>query len=110
MPLSKTFKLTVMKRIQEDSNFRLSFLMGAINEFLSGDINVGKSMLRDYIHATISFITLANNLGKNSKSLQRMLGPNGNPTTDSLFEIIRQLQFLENIQLTVQAEQLNQPR
>ncbi len=37
-------------------------------------------MLRDYVNTTITFDGLAQASGKPSKSLQRMLGPRGNPT------------------------------
>jgi DNA-binding phage protein len=76
-------------------------LTEAINELLSGDLDAGKAMLRDYINATITFDGLARETGKPSKSLHRMLGPRGNPTAENLFAIIRVLQQAEHIQLAV---------
>ena len=76
-------------------------LIDAINELLAGEVDVGKALLRDYINATISFEPLAHKLHKNSKSIQRMLGPHGNPTTESLFAIIKVLQHQEGICLKV---------
>ena len=101
MALTKDFRETVWARAQTDVQFRRELLTGAINEFLHGDVEVGKTILRDYINATISYSTLAERLHKNAKSIQRMLGPSGNPTSESLFSIIKELQLAEGIQLNV---------
>lgn len=80
-------------------NSGMLFLTEAIDELLEGDIEIAKSMLRDYINATISFDPLAVKLHKNSKSIQRMFGPRGNPTVRSLFDILKVLQKFEGIHL-----------
>jgi len=103
MALSKDFKTTVVERAQRDPEFRCAMLVDAINELLSGDIDVAKQMLRDYINATISFEPLAKELHKNSKSLQRMLSQKGNPSTKSLFEMIHVLQAKEGLKLRVES-------
>lgn len=74
MPVTRTFRITIMERAAHDARFRQRLLTEAINEWLSGDLAAGKAMLRDYIHATISFERLARTLKKSSKSLHRMLG------------------------------------
>ena len=101
MALTKKFKSTILTRAQKDPLFRRAMLAEAINEFLSGDINAAKAMLRDYINATISFKPLAKRLHRDSKSLQRMLGPAGNPTSKSLFEMIKELQAVEKLHFEV---------
>ena len=58
-------------------------------------------MLRDYVNATLTFERLAKQTGLPAKSLQRMLGPRGNPTAESLFAIIKALQHAERITLAV---------
>ena len=78
-------------------------LIEAVNALLVDDIDIAKSLLRDYINATISFEPLAARVSKNSKSLQRMLSPSGNPTAHSLFAVISVLQDVEVIKLTVSA-------
>ena len=103
MPLTRNFKDTVMKRAAHDVRFRHHLLTEAINQLLSGDLAAGKAMLRDYIHATISFERLAKKVGKSSKSLHRMLGPKGNPTAESLLIIIKVLQAHERVQLQVKS-------
>jgi DNA-binding phage protein len=102
MALTRNFKQTILERAQRDSTFRKALLVEAVNELLAGDLETGKAMLRDYINATVSFEPLAQKLDKNSKSLQRMLSPNGNPTSKSLFSMLHVLQDRENIQLRVQ--------
>jgi DNA-binding phage protein len=85
MPIRRKFRETVWTRAQDDSRFREAMLTEAINELLTGDLSAGKAMLRDYVNATITFDGLAKITGIPSTSLQRMLGPSGNPTAESLF-------------------------
>ena len=101
MALTKQFRLTVLERAHRDASFRHALLAEALNELLSGDIDVGKSLLRDYINATITFELLANKLRKNSKSVQRMLSTSGNPTTKSLMAIFHILQKTEGIKINI---------
>ena len=103
MPITSDFRATVWARAQKDPRYRAAMLTEAINALLSGDLGAGKSMLRDYVNATITFDGLANESGIPSKSLQRMLGPRGNPTAESLFGVIRVLQDVEHVQLQVKA-------
>jgi len=103
MPVTRTFRITIMERATRDARFRQHLLTEAINQLLAGDLAAGKAMLRDYIHATISFERLARALKKSSKSLHRMLGSRGNPTAESLFGIIKFLQTYERVQLRVKS-------
>lgn len=104
MPVTKLFRTTIMERTSRDSKFRQYLLTEAVNELLSGDLQAGKTMLRDYINATITFERLAEKLGKPSKSVHRMLGPRGNPRAQSIFGIIKILQAYEHVQLQVKAQ------
>jgi DNA-binding phage protein len=79
-------------------------LTEAVNELLTGNLQAGKAMLRDYINATITFERLAKKLDKPSKSVHRMLGPKGNPRADSIFGIIKILQDYERLQLHIKSE------
>ena len=99
MALTRKFKDTVQKRVSSDPEFRHALLVEAINELLAGDYNIAKSILRDYINATITFPVLAQELHKSSKSIHRMLGPNGNPRMDSMVGILKVLQTKESIKL-----------
>jgi hypothetical protein len=55
MTLTKDFKKTVLERAQKDPTFRNGLLEEALNEFLSGNVEVGKELMRDYINAAIAF-------------------------------------------------------
>ncbi len=103
MALTRDFKATVLARAKRDPEFSRAMFEEAINHFLSGDLETGKAILRDYINATISFEPLAKALHKDSKSVQRMLGPRGNPTSKSLFTMIKALQKVEGVRLHVHA-------
>jgi len=99
MALTRKFKDTVQRRAVSDPEFRRALLVEAINELIAGDYNIAKSVLRDYINATITFPVLAQELHKSSKSIHRMLGPNGNPRMDSIAGILKVLQSKECIKL-----------
>ncbi len=105
MPITREFRKTVLNRAQNDPDFRRHMLTEAVNELLTGDLNAGKSILRDYINATITFEGLSKKLNKPSKSVHRMLGPRGNPRAKNILEIIRILQMHEHVTLQVRAKQ-----
>ena len=67
------------------------------------DHETGKTVLRDYINATVGFDKLATVTKKSSKSLMRMLGPKGNPQARNFFEIVAYLQKKEGLRLRVRA-------
>ena len=51
-------------------------------------MDTGKTILRDYINATIGFDALGTATAKSPKSLMRMFGPKGNPQARNIFKII----------------------
>jgi DNA-binding phage protein len=89
MALTKDYKITVLARIKRDPEFKKALYAEAINAILEGEIEEGLSMLRDLVHAEISFKELAHQTGFGEKALHRMLGRQGNPTAKSLAAIIR---------------------
>lgn len=101
MALTRDFKNTIRDRAQKDADFRKALLIEAVNSLLADEIDVAKSLLKDYINASILFEPLAKRVDKNSKSLQRMFSASGNPTAQSLFSVIHALQEAEGIKLTV---------
>ena len=92
MPLTRDFKKTIQARIESDPAFRDELLREGVECLLSGELETGKAILRDYINATIGFEKLGGLTQKLLKSLMRMLGPKGNPQARSLFEVIAHLQ------------------
>jgi DNA-binding phage protein len=103
MPVTRKFRVTVIDRAVNDPAYRRQMLTEAVNELLTGDLDAGKAMLRDYINATITFQQLAKKLKKSDKSVHRMLGPRGNPRADNILEIIKILQANERVKLRVEA-------
>ena len=65
-----------------------ALLREGVDAMLSGDVETGKTILRDYIKATVGFEKLGEATGTPAKSLIRMLGPRGNPQARNLFGII----------------------
>ena len=51
MALTREFKETVVKRAKGDPEFKVELLRSSINEFINGDLDVAKVLLRDYINA-----------------------------------------------------------
>jgi len=103
MPLTRDFKETIQERARRDAAFREALLKEAIEALLSGDVETGKTVLRDYINATVGFDALAAVTKKSSKSLMRMLGPKGNPQARNFFEIVAYLQKKEGLHLKVRS-------
>ena len=103
MALSRSFKETVQARAQSDAKFRNSLLLEAIECMLSGDVETGKAILRDYINATIGFVELGTKTKTSPKSLMRMLGPKGNPQARNLFAVISYLQKREHVKFKLRA-------
>lgn len=101
MPLTRDFKETVRARARRDREFRRALLSEAADCFLAGDVETGKTVLRDYVHATVGFVELGRATRKSPKSLLRMLGPAGNPQASNLFAILEFLQKKERIRLSV---------
>jgi len=104
MPITRQFRKTILQRAESNTEFRRHMLTEAVSELIGGDLNVGKSILRDYINATITFEGLAGKLRKSSKSVHRMLGPRGNPRAENILEIIKILQAHERITLQVKVK------
>lgn len=103
MAITRNFKDTIQARALRDSEFRQGLLTESIENMLSGDTKTGRSLLRDYINATVGFKKLAKITGIPSKSLMRMCSPSGNPTANNLFDIIHTLQRQEGVKLHIQA-------
>lgn len=93
MALTRSFKETVLARVQSDPAFGDALLQEGIEAFLSGEVEVGKALLRDYIKATVGFEQLGEQTGSSPKSLIRMFGPTGNPQARNLFNVVHHLQL-----------------
>ena len=101
MAVSRSFKSIVEDRLARDPGFREALLRESVEAMLSGDMETGKAVLRDYIKSTIGFAALGEGVGTPPKSLIRMFGPRGNPNADNLFKVLGHLQKQAGIQLRV---------
>ena len=91
MALTRDYKETVIARIKRDRKFARALYAEALGALLEGETTVGLSILRDLIHAEITFKELARQTGLGEKSLHRMLNRNGNPTARNLGLIVRSI-------------------
>jgi DNA-binding phage protein len=101
MTLTRDFKETVMLRVKKDPTFRSELIVEATNAFLAGDIETGKSLLRDYLNATEALPTIASELDLNEKSIRRMLGPKGNPTLKNFLSVLTACSRIEHLKLQI---------
>jgi hypothetical protein len=96
-----SFKELVQERVARDPKFATALLREGIEAMLGGDVEAGKSILRDYIKATVGFEKLGQATGTQPKSLIRMFGARGNPQARNLFGVIGYLQKRAGIELHV---------
>jgi len=98
---TKSFRRLVEHRVKRDPEFAKALLVEGIDAMLSGDVDTGKILLRDYIKGTIGFEKLGVATGAPPKSLIRMFGPRGNPQAKNLFNVISYLQKRAGVRLYV---------
>ena len=103
MAVTRSFKELVQSRVACDPDFAAALLREGIDTMLTGDVDTGKAILRDYIKATVGFEKLGEVTHTPPKSLIRMFGPRGNPQARNLFGIIGYLQQQAGVELHVMA-------
>jgi hypothetical protein len=101
MATTRDFGEWVQGRAGKTPEFAEALLREAINALLAGELEVGKSVLRDYIKGTIGFERLGEAIGIQPKSLIRMFGPRGNPQAKNLLSVISYLQKDAGLELQV---------
>lgn len=101
MALTRDFKETVKDRADRDPEFRNELLTEALEAIVCGEGEVAKVLLRDYINATVGFESVGKAVGKDPKSLMRMLSNRGNPNVENLFSVTRFLQKTAGVQFRV---------
>ena len=101
MVLTRSFDELVQKRAADDLAFAEALLGEGINALLAGEVDVGTSLLRDYITATIGFERLGEATGTEAESLVHMFGPSGSLQARSLFGVIGYLQRQAGVALHV---------
>jgi DNA-binding phage protein len=101
MTRTKSFREFVERHVKDDPKFAEALLREGIDAMLSGDLETGKTILRDYIKTTVGFEKLGEATDTPPKSLIRMFGPRGNPQARNLFSVIGYLQKRAGVQLHV---------
>jgi DNA-binding phage protein len=101
MAKTGSFKELVQTRVKNDKKFAEALLREGVDAMLSGDVETGKTILRDYIKATVGFEKLGEATGTQPKSLIRMFGPRGNPQAKNLFSVLGYLQKRAGLELHV---------
>ena len=101
MPLTRDFKEAMLERAQNDPDLRVGFLTEAAQCLLSNETHVAKTLLRDYVNATIGFNELGLIVDKKPSSLMRMLSNKGNPTIENMSQVLAAVQKYEGVELNV---------
>ncbi len=65
--LTRSFKDLVRKRAAAEPAFAEALLSEGIGALLTGEVDVGRSLVRDYIIATVGFETLSEATGTDAK-------------------------------------------
>jgi len=101
MARTRNFRRLVQTRVATDPAFAEALLREGIEVMLQGDIETGKTILRDYIKATVGFEKLGAATSTSPKSLIRMFGSRGNPKVTNLFSVIGYLQKRAGLHLQI---------
>jgi DNA-binding phage protein len=107
MPLTVDFRETIRERARTDAAFRRALLLEAVELMLDGDMKTGQKLIRNYINATMGFRELAERTHTLEKSLMRMFGPKGNPSSQNMFGVIAELAKAERVHLQLKAKRLS---
>jgi hypothetical protein len=94
-------KENIQDRVQRDAKFRKELLREDLETMFSGEITLGKTILRDYINATVGFRERSPKLHTPPKSLMLMFSPTGKSRASNLFEIVSFLPHREGVRFHV---------
>ncbi len=86
--MTRSINTLVQRHTAADPVFGAALLREGIDTVLTGDIDTGKAILRDYIQGTIGFEKPGEATGIRQKSVTRMFGARGNPQARNLFSVL----------------------
>ena len=109
MGLTRSFRETVVQRVQDDPKFRVALIEEAFQNVVDGDLETALGQIRDLVNATMGFDALAAETGILKPSLMRMLSSEGNPRSGNLLAIMKGLVRHAGVHLAVRAEPLDTP-
>jgi DNA-binding phage protein len=90
-------------RAKRDPAFRAALLREAVGEFVDGEFEVAKALLRTAIKGSGGYARLSARVNLPEKSLIRMFGPSGNPTAKNLKLVIDALRKQAGLKLVLSA-------
>jgi hypothetical protein len=96
-----TVRERVKWRIRSDDAFSDALFSEAIEVLLANDMSTAKTVLFDYIDATIGFDELSAQSGIAEDALREMFGPAGDPRAGDLFRVLNLLQQHQGIHFEV---------
>ena len=102
MGRTRPAKETILQRAKTSPAFRATLIGEALELIAENDVQTAKSLIRDYVLASIGFEALAKEVGKKPESIKRMLSAKGNPTINNMAALLASLQHHEGIQLHVE--------
>lgn len=82
----------IVQEMREDPDYRQAMFDEAKELIAEGEFDSAAVILRWLILATGGFVTVGEDIGKNSKSVMQMLAPGSNPTVRNFFSIVRSVQ------------------
>ena len=103
MALTRSYKQTIVERVERDPEFAAALLDEAATLFLSDEPETARLILRDIVNATIGFEQLVEVTAKPNKGLHRMLSSSGNPSMDNLAAIFGAVRANLGVDLKVHA-------
>lgn len=77
------------KLLHEDPEARKDILIEIHSLIQDGDVETAKGMLRTLIKATCGFPAISNEVGRNSKSIMRMLSPDVDPGIKAFMAVVK---------------------
>jgi len=104
MALTRSFRETVVKHVQEDPAFLVALVEEAARNVVEGDIETALGQIRDVVNATMGFDALAAETRIPKTSLMRMLSDTGNPRATSLSAILKAVGRSAGVRISVHAE------
>ena len=100
--LTRDYRETLRERAQDEPEFRVEMLKGAVRCMCNGEPRIGRLLLNDYVYASLGFDELSQKTGKPPEDLEHMLSRDGDPSACDLLEIVAVVAEHEGIALDVQ--------
>lgn len=102
---TRDYRETLRERAQDEPEFRVEMLKGAVRCMCNGEPKIGRLLLYDCVYATIGFDELSKKTGKQRVNLEHMLSRDGDPSADELLGIVAVVAKHEGIELDVHVAQ-----